>query len=329
MKFSVIVPIYNVEDYLRACVDSVLAQDFRDYEIILVDDGSPDNCGKICDEYAEKYPQIKTIHKENGGLSDARNFGIKEAKGEYLIFLDSDDYWEGTNVLSDLSDILEKDNHPDLILHGYTKINEIEERPYFSNLKIENKGFIADFGYLVSKGIYFSNAWTKIIKKDILVNNNLFFEKGLLHEDMPFSFDLASYIRTYSIYNSGFYRYRVRENSISTRLSKRNIEHLSNSILNKLNILLINRDIKDELKKGLEKFMANNMYYCVSNFLELPFRDLLSLYPLQKRIWDKSNSLWGRKYIRKVYFNRKNLGVFPLGLIILICFLLGKGGKNN
>lgn len=81
MKFSVIVPIYNVENYLRECVDSVLVQNFKDYEIILVDDGSPDNCGKICIEYAEKYPQIKTLHKENGGLSDARNFTrIKEAE---------------------------------------------------------------------------------------------------------------------------------------------------------------------------------------------------------------------------------------------------------
>lgn len=97
MIFSIIVPIYNVEKYLRCCVDSVLAENFSDYEMILVDDGSPDGCGKICDEYAGKYPHIKVIHKENGGLSDARNAGIRAAKGDYLIFLDSDDYWTDTN----------------------------------------------------------------------------------------------------------------------------------------------------------------------------------------------------------------------------------------
>lgn len=97
MIFSIIVPIYNVEKYLRCCVDSVLAENFADYEMILVDDGSPDGCGKICDEYAGKYPHIKVIHKENGGLSDARNAGIRAAKGDYLIFLDSDDYWADTN----------------------------------------------------------------------------------------------------------------------------------------------------------------------------------------------------------------------------------------
>lgn len=86
MIFSIIVPIYNVEKYLRCCVDSVLAENFADYEMILVDDGSPDGCGKICDEYAGKYPHIKVIHQENGGLSDARNAGIRAAKGDYLIF---------------------------------------------------------------------------------------------------------------------------------------------------------------------------------------------------------------------------------------------------
>ncbi|WP_240640583.1 glycosyltransferase family 2 protein [Neisseria meningitidis] len=97
MIFSIIVPIYNVEKYLRCCVDSVLAENFADYEMILVDDGSPDGCGKICDEYTGKYPHIKVIHQENGGLSDARNAGIRAAKGDYLIFLDSDDYWADTN----------------------------------------------------------------------------------------------------------------------------------------------------------------------------------------------------------------------------------------
>ena len=97
MTFSIIIPIYNVEKYLRQCIDSVLAENFLDCEIILVNDGSPDGCSEICDEYANKYSHIKVIHKHNGGLSDARNAGIKEAKGDYLIFLDSDDYWININ----------------------------------------------------------------------------------------------------------------------------------------------------------------------------------------------------------------------------------------
>lgn len=88
---SIIVPIYKVEDYLAACIDSILASTYRDFELILVDDGSPDNCGKICDEYASKDNRIRVIHKPNGGLSDARNAGLKVAKGEFISFVDSDD----------------------------------------------------------------------------------------------------------------------------------------------------------------------------------------------------------------------------------------------
>lgn len=91
-KISVVVPIYNVEDYLPRCVDSILGQTFSDFELFLVDDGSPDNCGKICDEYAKIDERTQVIHKENGGLSDARNVALDRATGEYLAFVDSDDY---------------------------------------------------------------------------------------------------------------------------------------------------------------------------------------------------------------------------------------------
>ena len=92
MKLSIIVPVYQVADTLRRCVDSIVSQTFTDWELILVDDGSPDNCGIICDEYTEKDCRIKVIHKENGGLSDARNAGLKMAQGEFVTFVDSDDY---------------------------------------------------------------------------------------------------------------------------------------------------------------------------------------------------------------------------------------------
>lgn len=93
-EISIIVPIYKVERYLKRCVDSILNQTFTDFELILVDDGSPDNCGRICDEYAEKDNRIYVIHKENGGLSDARNAGLDYATGQYIIFVDSDDFVE-------------------------------------------------------------------------------------------------------------------------------------------------------------------------------------------------------------------------------------------
>ena len=93
--FSIIVPVYKVEKYLNQCVSSILEQDFKDFELILVDDGSPDGCPAICDELAITDERIKVIHKINGGLSDARNAGLAIASGDYVIFLDSDDFWEG------------------------------------------------------------------------------------------------------------------------------------------------------------------------------------------------------------------------------------------
>ena len=105
MKFSIIVPIYKVEKYLNQCVDSILSQDFSDYEMILVDDGSPDNCPYICDEYSKKNSKVVVIHKENGGLSDARNAGIMAAKGDYLFFVDSDDYWDDNRALTNINNL--------------------------------------------------------------------------------------------------------------------------------------------------------------------------------------------------------------------------------
>ena len=104
-KYSIIVPAYNVENYLEQCINSILVQSFNNYEIIIVNDGSTDKTGKICDNFASKNKQIKIIHKKNGGLSSARNTGLEFASGEYNIFLDSDDFWIDKNFLANINDI--------------------------------------------------------------------------------------------------------------------------------------------------------------------------------------------------------------------------------
>ena len=122
MKLSIIVPIYNVAPYLRKCVDSLLAQDISDYEIILVDDGSPDECPQICNQYAERYSNIKVIHQPNAGLSAARNTGIAAATGDYIMFVDSDDYLQ-PNVLGALMEQVRRDNL-DVLRFNYQNVNE-------------------------------------------------------------------------------------------------------------------------------------------------------------------------------------------------------------
>lgn len=122
MKLSIIVPIYNVAPYLRKCVDSLLAQDISDYEIILVDDGSPDECPQICNQYAERYFNIKVIHQANAGLSAARNTGIAAATGDYILFVDSDDYLQ-PNVLGTLMEQVRRDNL-DVLRFRYQNVRE-------------------------------------------------------------------------------------------------------------------------------------------------------------------------------------------------------------
>ena len=126
---GVIIPVYNVEKYLEQCVDSVLNQSFKDIEIILVDDGSKDSSGEICDYYKEKDSRVKVIHKENGGLSDARNMGIRQCSSEYILFLDSDDYWK-ENCLEEIARCIE-DNVDIVFLTAakyFEQTGQIEEK---------------------------------------------------------------------------------------------------------------------------------------------------------------------------------------------------------
>ena len=124
MTFSIIIPVYNVEKYLNECVDSVLNQKNVDYEIILVDDGSTDNSGQICDEYVKNHSNISVIHKQNGGASDARNIGIEEAEGDYILFIDSDDKIE-KNSLSKINEVIINQKFPDIVM--------LEVYKYFDN----------------------------------------------------------------------------------------------------------------------------------------------------------------------------------------------------
>ena len=131
VKFSIIIPIYNVERYLETCVNSILTQTYSDYEVILVDDGSPDRCGELCDHYAESDSRVKVVHKVNGGLSSARNAGLDIAMGEYVIFVDSDDYWDDTMALEHIQKNLAESN-ADLLVFPAKRFYEDENR--FTNI---------------------------------------------------------------------------------------------------------------------------------------------------------------------------------------------------
>lgn len=135
MRFSIIVPVYNVSKYLTGCLNSVLEQKNKDFQIILIDDGSTDESGILCDQYEKKYEFIKTIHKKNGGLSSARNAGLKVATGEYIIFLDADDFWLDWNMLEEIDAVIEKEK-VDIVAFGGKEYHEYDKEQPYKDLKV-------------------------------------------------------------------------------------------------------------------------------------------------------------------------------------------------
>ncbi len=211
---SVVVPVYKVEKYLDKCIKSLIKQTHSNIEIILVDDGSPDNCGKICDQYSIKDNRIKVIHKENGGLSEARNFGLDSAKGKYVLFVDSDDYIE-EDAVEKLFKYSEKNNLEVLCGNAY-QINGQDKKI----IKAGNSGAIIKNGVdffveNISDNSYIAAVWLRLYNTSFLKANKMYFEVGLLHEDeqwTPYTLLAASRVG-YVDYT--FYNYIIRDGSIT------------------------------------------------------------------------------------------------------------------
>lgn len=219
---SIIIPVYKVEYYLRKCLESVLSQTYRNLEIIIVDDGSPDNCPRICDEYASIDPRIIVIHKENGGQSSARNAALDIAKGEYIAFVDSDDYIE-PNYIKELYFRIIKDKS-DIAVCDYsiisTKGKKIEKKYMKSSSVIDERQFCD----LESNKYYFFAIafWNKLFKSNIWDNIRL--KEGKYAED---SFAMTEYIKKVkkiSIVNMPLYNYVQRDESAVHSFSKKNLD---------------------------------------------------------------------------------------------------------
>lgn len=215
---SVIIPVYNVEKYLHECVDSVLKQTYKNLEIILVDDGSIDSSGKICDEYAEKDSRITVIHQKNSGLSLARNKGLSESAGKYVYFLDSDDYII-ENTLQNLTDIAEKDNS-DIVFFDAVSFADTDDFEVKQNYIRKNK-YKTDTGYniltlMTENGEYHSAVPLLFFKKSFLSDNEISFIPNILYEDMVFTYQTLCKASVVSQCTEAFYHRRYRKNSIMT-----------------------------------------------------------------------------------------------------------------
>ena len=231
-EVSVIIPVYRVEDYINQCVDSVLSQSFQNIEIILVDDGSTDNCGAICDDYIEVDERIKVIHKSNGGLSDARNAGLNLAEGKYIYFLDSDD-WIDEKLLERVINYMRKGY--DLVAFNsywaetggnFEKVSHLSDSFEINDDLSRNEFYLGTF--LLSKIGW--SAWDRIFKRSIIEDNGIRFADNnkIFLEDLYFSCCYCAYAKNILSLNDRLLYYRQRENSIlSTEKSKENFNRIN------------------------------------------------------------------------------------------------------
>lgn len=276
---SVIVPIYKVEEYLHRCVDSIVNQSYTNLEIILVDDGSPDRCGEICDEYVQKDERVKVIHKENGGLSDARNVAIESAQGEFLTFIDSDDYVD-MHYIEYMYRVM-ANCQVDCVLCDFQK---------FSHTKILNKDVdFCEYQILPSmvalEMILYQNkldpaAWAKLYKRQVF--NNLRYPKGMLYEDLALIYDIMRNCSSIAFLPLQLYFYYQRPNSILGRFCA-----------NRLDVL----DIVDEIVNRCEKEQPFLLPAAKSRKLSANFNMFLLMpqtkeYELQRdRCWNNIKKL--------------------------------------
>lgn len=213
---SVIIPIFNVEQFVADCLDSVTSQTHDEIEIILVDDGSTDNSGKIADAYAMKDKRIRVVHKKNGGLSDARNAGLKIAKGDYIMFVDSDDYVDKEFVAIALQNI--KVHGADIVCFRFTYVaagvetkisstNTNQDYKWYSNIAAIKDSFSLGGALKV-------NAWNKIYKRDLFIENNITYPVGRLHEDNLTTYKLMYFANKVVYINKTLLFYRQRPGSI-------------------------------------------------------------------------------------------------------------------
>ena len=227
---SVIVPIYKVESYLSTCIDSILCQSFTDFELILVDDGSPDNCGKICDEYAQKDKRIQVIHKENGGLSSARNAGIdwafKNSDSQWITFIDSDD-WIHPQMLEILYCAVDENVQISMCDLCKDYICPEDFCSYKSEWKFEKHSVNEDslILFMQSGDYLYWGACAKLIKKDILIKYP--FTIGKIHEDSAVVFKWINETAVVSITDEQLYFYRINPTSITqVDFSLKNLDFL-------------------------------------------------------------------------------------------------------
>lgn len=281
---SVIVPVYNVDKYLNACIDSILRQTFDDFELLLIDDGNSDSSPAICDEYASRDPRVKVFHKANGGVSDARNTGLDHARGEYVAFIDGDD-WIQPDYLEKLHDRMQSGSF-DLVTSGLVwwhsdNDQEVDSLDNVSVLDIEKE---SDMIKLISQH-HMTCTHSKLYKIDIIYKNRLKFDTALSYgEDRDFNVRYVRFVRTASTIDYAGYYYR---RGVNDSLSVRKFNHSYNVNFDYWNKLFLLFSERNFMSLSSRKLLSHRLFYIMSD----------SIYGIVEK-----NDLWeSYSQIKKLY----------------------------
>lgn len=314
MLLSIVIPIYNVQNYLNECLDSVKNYDESQIEIILIDDGSTDKSSKICESYIKNYTNTKYIRQENKGLSEARNVGIREAKGEYILFLDSDDYLYENILKKILDDLISNNLSNDIYLGRAYEFIDGEKKYKLCQIDynlMENKSTPLDiFDKLNQDSNFWFAAWLIVIKRKFLLNNRLFFKVGIYHEDelwVPLVFMKASSI---GFFNYGFYCYRKnrKDSIVSTPNIKREFDKLT--IVEEFDKLNKFYNRKYDILSKRQAALIFGIILHIHEFKKNP-----NIKSLEEKIMKNICKLKYGKY-KFVYYLIKILGIYNINKII-------------
>ena len=307
-KVSVIVPVYNVEEYIQRCLESLVDQTLKDIEIIIVNDGSEDNSIEIVNNFIKKYPEkIVYLEKENGGLSDARNYGIPYAKGEYIAFLDSDDYVE-KNMYEKMYDIAKKENSDMVECDFYWE---------YPNKKKKDVGVIYNNQHEMMENIRVV-AWNKLIKREIIEISKVQFPKGYRYEDVEFTYKLIPYLNKVSFVKEPMIHYIQRPDSISNSQNEKTKDIFD--ILDHVIEFYKEKNIYDQYKEELE-YTYTRYLLCSSLLRMIKIKDKKIRQECLNKTWEslnekfpcwKKNKILRKRSVKNLYMRAVNKITFNI-----------------
>ena len=320
---TIIVPVYNTEKYLNRCIDSILSQTYRDFELLLIDDGSNDSCPKICDEYAAKDSRIRVFHKKNGGVSSARNLGLEHAKGDWITFCDSDDYV--TEKL--LEDYVAKLHYnADLYVQGYIDLNGANLHKYFKEEFIKLDDGLIETEEIRKRALY-SYLFNKMFRREIIQIHNIRFDTSItMVEDTIFVFKYMNFISSVCHIATANYYYEINENSASNKIHS--VDSWGAWFNASYSLFQPYLSINSEFANRELRHLWNSMIDAINNryFIGTPRRERVKMIKYLKTIDTKPSGIYNlsTKGIISV-----SISFMPIVITDLLLYLFSKFKLHN